>query len=84
MTKLPPEIAKEYVEVVLEGFPVKNIEVVEPDQFNLYPSAVIEFYSKKSFQDFLKHYQDNLQNENFFEMKPIKDSEYYSICNKDD
>lgn len=41
VTKLPPEIAKEYVEVVLEGYPFKNIEMIQQDQYDLHPSAII-------------------------------------------
>lgn len=39
--ELPEEIAKEYVEIILEGFPVKSIEVIAPNTYNEKPSAIV-------------------------------------------
>ena len=52
MTKLPPEIAKEYLEVVLEDFPIKNIEMIDPDKYDVHPQAIVEFHTRKAFQEF--------------------------------
>jgi len=46
---LPLEIAKEYVENILEGYTLKSLEVIAPTGYDAKPSAIIEFYSKKAF-----------------------------------
>lgn len=58
----------------MEGYPFKNIQIIEPDEMNPLPSAIIEFYSKRGYQEFADYYNANLRNENFFEMKPLSDS----------
>jgi hypothetical protein len=60
VSNLPPEIAKEYVEVILEDFPVKSIELIEPDKYETCPQAIVEFHTRKAFQDFETHYKNNM------------------------
>lgn len=49
LKNLPLEIAKEYIEVILEGHTLKSVEMIAPTGYDAKPSAIVEFYSKKAF-----------------------------------
>lgn len=48
LTKLPKEYPVEYLEVVLDGkFPTRSMEIIEGEIFDVYSSAIMEFYTRK-------------------------------------
>ena len=63
----------------MEDYPYKNIQIIQADNLNPLPSAIIEFYSKKGYQDFERYYNANLKQENFFEMNPLSDSQFKKL-----